>query len=218
MIENKMNEIGFLFDLDGVLIDSESEYTRIWTEIEHNFPTGQQDFALKIKGQTLHKILSDNFPEGVREQVNDMLHRLEGEMRYRYCPGAEEFLTALRHRGAKVAVVTSSDEVKMAHLYRDIPDFLPKINLVVDASKVTRSKPDPEGYLLGAQGLGFDIRRCVVFEDSVQGVRAGQASGAYVVGIAGTKKREDLLPYCDMVVDGLQEINIDTLSELLSSR
>lgn len=215
---DKYMNIGFLFDLDGVLVDSEREYTRIWTEIERRYPTGKQDFALLIKGQTLTKILTDNFPEEVRDEINDLLHLLEGEMVYRYCPGAQEFLSALHCRGEKVVVVTSSDEVKMAHLYRDISDFLNYIDLVVDASKVKRSKPDPEGYLLGAESIGVNIRHCVVFEDSVQGVKAGRASGAYVVGIAGTKKRDELLPFCDVVVDSLSEVDIDSLSQLLISR
>ena len=213
-----MNNIGFLFDLDGVLIDSEREYTRIWTEIDKSYPSGHNDFANKIKGQTLTKILNENYPPEVRESVNEMLHRLEREMTYEYCPAAEEFLVTLKDAGSKIAVVTSSDNVKMAHLYEDIPEFRERIDTVIDASKVSRSKPDPEGYLKGADSLGVDIRKCAVFEDSLQGVKAGKAAGAYVVGIAGTKTREELLPYSDMVVDRLDEVGIGELAEKLRSR
>lgn len=211
--------IGFLFDLDGVLIDSEREYTRIWEEIERTFPTGIPNFARAIKGQTLTKILTDNYPdEGIRNDVSVMLHKLEGEMHYAYCPGAEEFLHSLNRQGARIAVVTSSDEVKMSHLYADLPDFKSKVRLIVDASKVTRSKPDPQGYLLAAELLGTEITNCAVFEDSIQGVKAGRASGAYVVGITGTKSREELLPYSDIVIDNLAEIDIKSLSELLENK
>ena len=55
------DNIGFLFDLDGVLIDSESEYTQIWEEIDRHFPTGIENFAIRIKGQTLPEILNANF-------------------------------------------------------------------------------------------------------------------------------------------------------------
>lgn len=213
-----MKNIGFLFDLDGVLIDSEREYTRIWTEIDRLFPSGQDGFAHKIKGQTLPKILSDNYPPEIRPSVNEMLHKLEGEMVYSYCKGADSLLDRLNGNGRKIAVVTSSDEVKMAHLYKDLPRFKEKIRLIIDASKVTKSKPDPEGYLKAAENLGVDIRKCVVFEDSVQGVMAGRASGALVVGITGTKTRAELAPYADFVVDSIEEIDLNVLEEILQVR
>ena len=68
-IANK--KVGFLFDLDGVLIDSEKEYTSIWTEIDRQFPSGYENLALRIKGMTLTEIIDTYFPapsqrEGVR--------------------------------------------------------------------------------------------------------------------------------------------------------
>lgn len=213
-----MKQTGFLFDLDGVIIDSESEYTKIWSEINRQYPSGKDNLAYIIKGQTLSKILNDNFPPEKHEEVKSLLHRLENEMRYDYCEGAESFLEALNERRAPIALVTSSDEVKMAHLYEEIPGFRQKIGHIIDASRVKRSKPDPEGYLTAAASLGVDIRHCVVFEDSVQGVMAGRASGAYVVGIEGTKKREEIEPYADVVVKSLQEIDIEELTKLLENR
>lgn len=202
-----MNKRGYLFDLDGVLIDSEREYTRIWNEIDRTFPSGIENFALAIKGQTLTKILTENYTDtDIRRKVKELLHELEGKMHYTYCPYAEEFLKSLHQRDEKIAVVTSSDEVKMSHLYDDLPDFKNLVNLIVDASYVKNSKPDPEGYLLAASLLGVDIKDCIVFEDSVQGVKAGRAAGAFVVGMAGTKSREDLEPYSDIVVNSFEEL------------
>lgn len=209
--------VGFLFDLDGVLIDSETEYTRIWETIERSFPTGISDFARVIKGQTLDKILQENFPEvTVREQVTAMLYELEAKMRYRYCPGAEEFIKKIIDRGIPRAVVTSSNDYKMRHLYDDIPDFKANFPIIIDSSNVKRSKPDPEGYLLGARKIGIPIANCAVFEDSVQGVKAGRNAGAFVVGIVGTKTREELFNYCDILIDNLSEIDIDSLVKTLS--
>lgn len=214
-----MDTIGFLFDLDGVLIDSETQYTRIWNEIDRRYPTGRDNLAYIIKGQTLTKILNDNYPdEETRGKVSDLLHKLESEMVYSYCPGAEDFLARLGALDARTALVTSSDGVKMAHLYSDIPEFRQKMGCVIDASKVTRSKPDPEGYLLASRELDVPISRCVVFEDSVQGVKAGSAAGAYVVGITGTKTREELSPHCNVVVDSLEEVELDSLIDKLKER
>lgn len=211
--------IAFLFDLDGVLIDSESEYTRIWEEIERRYPTGKPNFAHSIKGQTLPKILGDNFPDPeVSKEVNILLHQLESEMIYRYCDGAEKFINEIMARNVPRAVVTSSDEVKMAHLYKDIPDFRQKFNVIIDSSSVTRSKPDPEGYIKAAHALEALPKNTAVFEDSVQGVKAGKAAGAFVVGIIGTKTREELLPYSDILIHNLSEIDIDKLCKTLEER
>lgn len=212
-------KIAFLFDLDGVLIDSEREYSKIWEKIESFHPTGHENFSLKIKGMTLDKILNDYFPmPDVREHVTELLYRLEKEMVYGYCPGALRFIEECVRRDIPRAVVTSSNEYKMNHLFYDIPDFMEKFPLIIDSSFVTRSKPDPEGYLLGAQKLGVNICNCAVFEDSVQGVMAGKAAGAYVVGITGTKPVEELRPYCDIIIDSLSEINMDNLIETLAKR
>lgn len=214
-----MRRTAFLFDLDGVLIDSEREYTRIWNEIEKEFPTGKENFALSIKGQTLSKILDDNYPDPeTREKVTLKLHFLEKQMKYEYCKGAEELLDTLKKEKRKTAVVTSSDEVKMAHLYSDIPDFREKVEVIIDASKVKKSKPDPEGYLKGAEALEAEINRSIVFEDSVQGVKAGRAAGAVVVGILGTKTREELAPYSDLVLENLGELDLMELLKKVQER
>lgn len=218
-MRNMYKNIAFLFDLDGVIIDSEREYTRIWDRIERTHPTGIPDFAHSIKGQTLTKILNDNYPDpGVQREVNDMLHRLESEMIYRYCPGAEDFIRHIAELGIPRAVVTSSDQVKMAHLYRDIPEFREYFPVIIDSSKVTLSKPDPQGYLLAADALGVSPVKCCVFEDSIQGVKAGAAAGAFVCGIVGTKSAEDLAPYCRLLTPSLSLINVESLGKLLSER
>ena len=74
----------------------------------------------------------------------------------------------------------------MEHLREEIPELEGMMTELVTADRITRSKPDPEGYILAANLLGADPKNCVVFEDSLQGVKAGRASGAYVTGIAGT--------------------------------
>lgn len=214
-----MTRIGFLFDLDGVLIDSESEYTRIWEEIECRYPTGIPDFASVIKGMTLDKILADYFPDtSTRRGVEYLLYKLEKEMTYRFASGVENFLEKMIASGIPRVVVTSSNADKMAHLYNDIPNFRKIFPVIIDSSKVKKSKPDPEGYLLGASSINFPAEDCVVFEDSVQGVMAGRNSGAFVVGICGTKTAKELSPYSDLIVYGFDELSISELTKKLEKR
>ena len=214
-----VNEVGFLFDLDGVLIDSERQYSLIWARINKEYPTGVENLETVIKGTTLSKILSDYFPdESIREKVKQLLHRLEMEMHYDYLPSAEEFLCELKKRKIPAALVTSSDEKKMNHLKEELPDILDYFDFVVTGDMVSSSKPSPEGYLLAASKINKKPKNCVVFEDSLQGVTAGRNAGAYVVGIAGTLPAQHLKPFSDIIVDTLAELDLDNLIHILNNR
>ena len=212
------NDIACLFDLDGVLVDSERIYTKIWEAIEKQWPTGIENFAYKIKGTTLEDILERHFPEDAREDITKELLRLEGMMIYGPMPGAIEFIDALKAKGIPVALVTSSNGLKMDHLWHDMPGFKEKFDVIITGDEVSNSKPDPEGYLAAAKALGVDPKRCAVFEDSLQGVKAGNAAGAFVIGVAGTLKASDIHPFSDIVVNAVADIYPDRLEETLKAR
>ena len=197
MIECNDNiKVGVLFDLDGVLIDSEREYTRIWSEIDRRYPTGVENFAIKIKGQTLPEILSNHYPETLHSAVIDMLNE----------------------RGIDAVLVTSSNNLKMKHLREEQPDLESHFAHIITANDISRSKPDPEGYLLGANKIGVAPKNCVVFEDSAQGVKAGKSAGAYVVGLTTTLPAERIAPYSDRIVGTLAEVDLDEIIEILKRR
>lgn len=214
-----MNKIACLFDLDGVLIDSERIYTKIWEAIEKQWPTGIDNFPYKIKGTTLEDILDTYFPdEHVRKNVVKELYRLEGMMVYEPLPGAMDFITTLKEKKVPIALVTSSNNLKMDHLWIDMPELKDKFDVIITGDQVHNSKPDPEGYLEAAKALGVPSVNCAVFEDSLQGVKAGHAAGSYVVGVAGTLKAEDIAPYSNIVVNSLSEVDVDSLINTLSDR
>lgn len=205
------NNIGFLFDLDGVLIDSEKEYSRIWAQINREFPTGINNLESIIKGCTLPKILSDFFPENIRGKVALRLHELENKMHYEFLPFAHEFLNELKERKIRSALVTSSDNVKMNHLWEELPELKHYFDYIVTGDQVKTSKPSPEGYLLAAEKINCDIKNCIVFEDSLQGVMAGKNSGALVVSVIGTLPKETLAPYSHILIESFNELNIENL-------
>lgn len=213
------DSIAFLFDLDGVLIDSEREYTRIWHEINESFPTGVVDFERKIKGTTLDDILTTYFPSaGIRADVEKLLYEKEQLMRYSYCDGAHDMLERLRDRGIPMALVTSSNDVKMSHIRVQLPELCGYFKSIIDGGMVRHSKPDPEGYLTAAAKLGVCPARCAVVEDSLQGVRAGKAAGAFVIGVAGTLPAETLEPECDLLVDRLHQVDLNAICAILNER
>lgn len=216
---NVKNNIGFLFDLDGVIIDSENEYTKIWSKIDEEYPTGIDNFAFKIKGSTLSKILTENYPvQSLRDKVAERLHELENQMTYSYLPFARDFLIELNNRNLDCVLVTSSDNEKMRHLWDQIPELKDLFKFIITGDLVTSSKPNPEGYLLAASKIDADARKCVVFEDSLQGVMAGKNAGAFVVGVAGTLSHESLAPFSNIIIDNFNELNIDNLIHTLTER
>ncbi len=182
-----------LFDLDGVLIDSEGLYTRFWDETEALYPTGIPDFARAIKGTTLPSIMSLFKPEE-RDDIMERILRFDSALEYPMFPGALELLDLLAGRGIPTALVTSSNPEKMQQLERQYPDFTPRFAAVINGSMVQRGKPDPEGYLLAASMLKKDPTRCVVVEDSLQGIRAGRAAGCEVWGLHTTLPLETIAP------------------------
>lgn len=214
-----MTKIGFLFDLDGVLIDSERSYSRFWRGIDSIYPTGIPQFDRVIKGTTIYDILGRYFPDPeARKDIEQRLFKFESEIVYHFEPGAKELLLELKRRGIPAVLVTSSDKVKMANLWKQLPEMRPLLAGIIDAEMVTRSKPDPEGYLKGAEMAGANPRNCVVFEDALTGVKAGRGAGAYVVGMSGTLGADKVAPYSDIVLDNLTQLDLDALIKALENR
>ncbi len=212
-----MKAIGVLFDLDGVLIDSETTYTHFWSGIDKIYPTGIPDFAIAIKGTTLPVIL-ESFPDQeVKDDIVRRLKEFQENMDYPLYPGAMELLEGLRAANIPSAIVTSSDASKMELLYSRHPELRGMVSAVIDASKVSRSKPDPQGYLLGSEAIGVDPHRCFVFEDSLQGLAAGRAAGAVVIGVATTYPEARVSPLADMVIPTVAEISAKDLIDMCQS-
>lgn len=192
-----------LFDLDGVLIDTEPVYTRIWNDIEKHFPTGKENFAQIIKGSTLPKILNTYFRPEDHAAIIAMLEDAEESMDYPLFTDTIPFLQRLRDAGIPAAIVTSSNDRKTNRLFAMYPGFRDYFASVVTDSRVRHSKPDPEGYLLGASDLSTDPADCVVFEDSFNGLKAGRAAGCTVIGLSTTNPAGSLTDLADIVVPSL---------------
>lgn len=210
----KSSEAGVLFDLDGVLIDTEGQYSIFWAETGEKYHVGGPTFADDIKGTNLHLIL-EQFPPEVRDEVRQAIHHYEHVMDYPLFDGALTLLDELHQAGIPVAIVTSSDNVKMELLYSRHPEIRSRVKAVITGDQVERSKPDPDGYLKGASAIGRDIRCCYVFEDSMQGLEAGRRSGAKVVGVATTNPVHAVAALADIVIDSVTGFHIAQLPDIL---
>lgn len=205
-----------LFDFDGVIADTESQYTIFWDKQGKDY-LGLDDFGHTIKGQTLVQIFDKYFNGMLKEQemIVPDLNAFEKQMSYDYIPGALEFLQTLKNRGIRTAIVTSSNDIKMSNVYASHPELLELVDAVLTSEHFSKSKPDPECFLKGMEVLGATPQETIVFEDSFHGISAGRSSGAFVVGLATTNNSEALAPLCDMVIDDFTSIDADKLSKLL---
>lgn len=203
-----------LFDLDGVLLDSEGQYSIFWEQMDHEYPTGIQQFASFIKGFHLARILNYFENEDVRQQVLNKLLEFERHMNYEFFPGALEFVKELRSAGIPMAIVTSSDHKKMQALYSQYPEFPTLFDKIVTGDMVTKAKPDPDCFLMGARQLGVDIKDCIVFEDSRNGLIAGRESGALVIGISTTLDRDTVGQLSDLTLNAVEELTVERMLEI----
>ena len=207
-----------LFDLDGVVFDTERQYTVYWQQVGQRYHPAITDFAQRIKGRTLVEIFQEYFdrePEAQAE-ISRGLVDFESRMHYDYIPGVEAFLDELRRNRVPRALVTSSNRAKMACAYRARPELTTHFDAILVAEDLGRSKPYPDGYLRAAERLGVSPTRCVVFEDSFSGLEAGRRAGGAVVGLATTNPAEAIATRCDQVIPDFRAFTVSDMVSLLN--
>lgn len=192
-----------LFDLDGVVFDTESQYTRFWGDQFKEYFPEVSGLEYKIKGMTLSQIFDQYFHDNIERQraVTSALDDFEHNMIFRYIDGFEEFVSELRSVGVKTAVVTSSNIPKMRNVYGKCPSFATYFDEVLTSEDFAKSKPDPDCYLKAAGRFGVCVDECVGFEDSFNGLKSLRSAGMAVVGLATTNPRDAVAGYSDKVID-----------------
>lgn len=159
---------------------------------------------MELHGRPAAEIAADLLPTARVAEAVARIEQLEVEDvpggGVRLLPGTRDFLDALP--ADRWAVVTSATR-RLAEARLDAVGILPKT--LVAADDITRGKPDPEPYLLGARALGVDPADCVVFEDAPAGLQAGRAAGMRTVALATTHRADEL--NADLVVTDLSALS-----------
>lgn len=229
-MDNKMEIKAALFDLDGVVFETESQYTNFWGMIGKEYHPEMPDFAHRIKGQTLVQIYDkyfgkpedfcqiSDFADVASEQakITARLDEFERNMNYPYIDGFEDFVKDLRKHDVKCAVVTSSNVAKMKNVYQVHPEFLDYFDRVLTSEDFAKSKPDPDCYLKGAAVFGAKPEECVGLEDSFNGLKAVRASGAFTLGLATTNSEDAIRAYSDYVINDYKSFTFADLLEIVS--
>lgn len=190
-----------LFDLDGVICDTEPLYVVFWQGVLSRYYSETDELIRSNQGQTLVQILDKCFPgplESEREKVVRELYAYEAQMDYPYVPGFESFLESLKADGRTVAVVTSSNHPKMENVFRAHPALRNGFDAILTSEDFTESKPSPQCYLRAAERLNLDPSECIVFEDSVHGLRSGRAAGMFTVALITTNTLDVVAPLSDL--------------------
>lgn len=214
---NKEKPIVALFDFDGVVMDTETQYTVFWDAQGKKYHPEIESFGRHIKGQTLTQIY-DNYFAGMTEVqsiITDELNRFEKEMYFDFIPGAAEFMKELQEKGVRMAIVTSSNNQKMANVYRAHPELPKMVDRILTADMFTQSKPHPQCFLLGAEVFGSPIENCVVFEDSFHGLEAGNRAGMKVVGLATTNPASAIADKASIVIPDFTDFSYEKMMSVL---
>lgn len=208
-----------LFDLDGVVFDTEPQYTIFWGEQFRLYYPESVGLENKIKGQTLVEIYDGYFSgelEKEREVITKRLNDFEKKMDFVYVDGFKAFINSLRINGVKTAVVTSSNLEKMASVYERHPDFKSLFDAILTSEDFERSKPDPDCYNKAAARLKQSVSNCVVFEDSFNGLRSGRAAGMPVFGLSTTNAPEAIKSFCDVVIADYTDLDYEKMCEVIA--
>ena len=206
-----------LFDLDGVVFDTEPQYTIFWGSQCRLYHPEHPGLEHEIKGSTLQQIY-DKWWNGELEKERDIvtqrLNAFEAQMDYSYITGFEAFVRDLRQHGVKTAVVTSSNMPKMESVFRARPEFKSLFDAILTSEDFAESKPSPDCYLKGAERFGVSPDECVVLEDSINGLKSGRAAGMYVVGLTTTNTKENIEALSNIQIKDYQDINYEKLNTL----
>lgn len=192
-----------LFDLDGVLVESRDATERVW--LDWAWRNGIAEAALR---SAMHGVRSADVVRALRPDLDAVVESEEIERRQAAdveelaaIPGAVAALGALKDD--RVAVVTSG--TRPLALARLAAVGIEPPAVIVFAGDVTRGKPDPEGYLNAARGLGADPAEALVVEDAPPGIEAGRAAGMATVAVQSTHAPDELRR-ADVVLGSLDEL------------
>ena len=185
---------GIIFDMDGVLLDSEPYIIEAVTRMF-------DEFGLKITAEDFHPYTGTGEKNCVRSMAKNYNFSIDlGEATMRTydiylelingklkpLPGAKEFIDKCKQLGKKVAIATSADIRKVVGNLAEIKIPPETFDAIITANNVMHTKPAPDIFLLAAEKMGIDARECLVVEDALSGIQAAKTAGAKCLAITSS--------------------------------
>ena len=201
---------GAIFDMDGTLLDTEKIYQETWRELaaEHGkaLDAGFPAAVCGTTGEDTRRVIAQYIPGADPQDIveQEMLRFRQKTERYvPLKPGVFELLEGLRNAGIPMAVASSSPEDIIRH-HLTLAGIAGYFTEFVSGTMVSRGKPHPDIFLLAARRLGLDPAECYVFEDSLNGIRAGHAAGCAAVMVPDlVQPTEEIRALCALVAPDL---------------
>jgi beta-phosphoglucomutase len=210
-----------IFDMDGTLVDNTPYHFKSWQAFYKNHGLGElaeSTYKTSISGVPIIETLRGLFPDADEITLRGYLEEKETYYREIYAPflrpinGLENFLSELKNAGIKMAMASSATMEDINFILNKIPirdDF----EAIIDGSRVTKGKPNPQIFLKAAEELNANPANCVVFEDSLAGIKAANAAGMKVVAITTGHKAAQLQP-SNLVIDDYATLTVQQLAAL----
>jgi beta-phosphoglucomutase len=218
-----MNKKGFIFDLDGVIVDTAKYHFLAWKRLAKSLDidfTEEENEQLKgvSRVKSLEKILSWGNKTISKEQFTELMSKKNEEyLSYIADMGSDEILPdvprVLNTLIAKQQPISLGSASKNARIILDRVDLKKHFDAIVDGNDVSKAKPDPEVFLIAAKLLNMKPEDCIVFEDSVAGVEAANTANMISIGI-GSK---DVLGHAQYVFKDFKEISDEFLNTLINN-
>ena len=212
---------GFIFDLDGVIVDTAKYHYLAWkklaNELGFEFTKEQNELFKGVSRKRCLEILLDignrtatqqEFDTWMVEKNVDYLKFIENMDASEILPDVPKILEYLKENNIPIALGSAS---KNAKPILEKVGLLPYFDAIVDGNNVTKAKPDPEVFLLAAKHLGVNADDCIVFEDAVAGVEAANAAKMISIGIG----EKNILKEADYIFNDFTEISISFIQELI---
>lgn len=216
-----MNKKGFIFDLDGVIVDTAKYHFLAWKKLANSIGvdfTELQNEQLKgvSRVKSLEKILKwggkeiseAEFNELMQQKNDDYLTHINEMNTQEILPDVPKILDYLIKTQQRVSLGSAS---KNAHTILAKVDLLEKFHAIVDGNDVVKGKPNPEVFLKAADKLKVAPNDCIVFEDAVAGIQAANAANMISIGIGN----KEVLHEADFVFNDFTEISIDFIKKII---
>jgi beta-phosphoglucomutase len=215
---------GFIFDLDGVIVDTAKFHYLAWRKLANNFGfdiTEDQNEQLKgisrVKSLEIIlewgkvKLSQDEFMEQMALKNDNYLSYISTMTKKDLLPGVSNVIDYLSEKNIPFALGSAS---KNARIILEKTGLIQKFDAVVDGNDVTKAKPNPEVFLIAASKLKVEPENCIVFEDSVAGIQAANAAEMISVGIG----EKDILNEANFIFSDFNEIKIDFINQLITNQ
>lgn len=211
-----------IFDMDGVLVNSNPFHLAKWVDFLNNHRISYREeelpeLILGMRNDTAFRYFFG--PEITKEESDELSEELEAAFRKAFkpfakpLPGLDALIKECHAAGVPMAVASSAMR-KNIEFVVDALGYRSYFRTMVSGDEVTHAKPDPEIYLKAAGHLGIDPADAVAFEDSYVGIGAVKNAGIKCVAIASTFPIEKLVPLADLAVPGFEHINLEKLRTL----